>query len=331
MMGERAPVLALALTGPTASGKTGLSIEIAKRLGCEIVSLDSMQIYRGMDIGTAKVTKAEMQGIVHHMLDVCEPCECFSAEDYKAMAMECARDISRRGKTPLFVGGTGLYLETLSRVSSSVAPKSDKRFCEALLRAVNSNVYGRDMLYERVYGIDPETAEAAHKNNVKRLIRALEIWLATGKTKSELDKDARDKNPEIEILHVTLDFHDRELLYKRVNDRVDEMMRMGLLDETERLFRLGYLDGKTTASQAIGYKEMLPVITEGGDLSSAISELKLGTRRYAKRQLTWFRHNGDAERVFVDTEEGVLRQGDELLAEIEAKYERMKKGSKDEF
>ncbi len=305
---------AIALTGPTASGKTALSIALAHALGCEIISLDSMQIYRGMDIGTAKATDAERAEIPHYMLDIVEPTDPFSAEDYRAAALECARDITSRGLSPLFVGGTGLYLDTLMRGSSPLSPPSDPVLRDRLMKEGETEE-GRERLYSRLMAVDPDTARKTHKNNLRRVVRALEIYELTGLSKTYFDEASRVSSPDISVLHFTLDFSDRELLYSRVDLRVDEMIGEGLVDEARDLYTRGMLDGDSTAAQAIGYKELLPYIRGECDLDTAISLIKLSTRRYAKRQLTWFRHNADAIRILVDRD-GKIRKRDDLLSEI---------------
>jgi len=307
-------IRAIALTGPTASGKTAISIEAARELSSEIISLDSMQIYRGMDIGTAKVTPSEMQGIRHHMIDILSPGELFSAEDYKARAIPTAKEIEARGNLPFFVGGTGLYLDTVARIGSSIVPKSDKSFTSELCAALATED-DRKKLWQRLSSLDPEAAEAIHYNNTKRLVRAYEVCVLTGKRKSELDRLANEKNPDIDILHITLDFNSRENLYSRVDKRVDKMIDAGLLCEARELYSRGYLSGDNTASGAIGYKELLPVLRGEEELGSAIEKIKLASRRYAKRQLTWFRHT-DAIRVYLDTEEGEMRNISSVTAEV---------------
>lgn len=304
-------IYALALTGPTASGKTAMSLDIAERLGCEIISCDSMQIYRGMDIGTAKATASERARVPHHLIDLVSPNETYSAESYRQDAMTVAADISARGKIPLFVGGTGLYVDTLMRSSSPDVPGSDREYRDRML------ALSPDELWERLLAVDPESAEKTHKNNVKRVIRALEIYDATGKPKSYFDKLSRTAAADITIGMITVDFHDRDNLYRRVDDRVDAMAREGLLDEVSSLYRSGVLDGNNTASQAIGYKELIGYLKGEATLAEALEAVKLASRRYAKRQLTWFRHN-DAERIYADREDGTLRPMGELLSEATA-------------
>lgn len=307
-------IKALAITGPTASGKTALSIETAKALGCEIISLDSMQIYKYMDIGTAKATREERNEVPHHMIDFLSPDEVFSAKAYKDMAMACAKDITARGKIPLFVGGTGLYLSTLMRPDCEEAPESDPEYRRKIEETLTDEEK-KIALYERLRQIDPVSAESVHYNNTRRVIRALEIFDATGKTKTYFDALTKRKNEELELCHVTLDFHERENLYKRVDTRVDVMLSEGLVEEVGSLMKNGYLAPETTAAQAIGYKELLDVIKGKKSISVAADEIKQYSRNYAKRQLTWFRHTDGAIPLFVDKENGELRSRDELLAE----------------
>ena len=304
----------LALTGPTASGKTALSIDLAKKMGCEIISLDSMQIYQGMDIGTAKATEAERAEVPHHLIDFLSPLQDYSAEAYRADALKVAGEITERGKIPLFVGGTGLYLDTLLRVPSDEVPPSDPEWRERMLSGIK-NEADVDALYERLREIDEITANATHKNNIKRVLRAIEIYEKTGKPKSYFDRISKETSPDISALAITLDFHSRELLYGRIGLRVDEMVKTGLLDEARSLYEAGLLSEGTTAGQAIGYKELVSYLKGEASLDEALENIKLSTRRYAKRQLTWFRHT-DAHRVFVDDEEGKMRDRSEILAEI---------------
>ncbi len=305
---------ALALTGPTASGKTALSIKLSQRLCCEIISCDSMQIYKGMDVGTAKATVSEQRQAPHHMIDIITPDESFSANAYRAMALPIAKSIAERGKTPLFVGGTGLYLSTVIRNSCDEVPESDPAYRERIEAGLATEA-DRVALWERLQQIDPASAALSHYNNTRRVIRALEIYETTGKTKSYFDERSRLPSPDISITHVTLDIHDRETLYKRADARVDAMLKDGLLEETERLYKEGLLKPEYTAAQAIGYKEMLGVITGEVTMPEATERLKQATRNYAKRQLTWFRHDATAARVFLDTEDGRMRSADDLLEE----------------
>ena len=307
-------IFALAVTGPTASGKTALSLELAERLSGEIIGCDSMQIYKRMSIGTAKPTVEEQSRAPHHMIDFLSPEESFSAQSYRDMAIPVAEDIVRRGRLPIFVGGTGLYIDSLMRVGQAASPESDPEYRAALLSEAASPEGARG-LWERLKSVDPESAEAIHKNNVKRVIRALEIYDKTGKRKSELDKLSAEPASEISIGLLTLDFHNRENLYSRADKRVDIMISEGLLEETKELYSDGIFDNSPTASQAIGYKELLPYIKGECGLEDAVEALKMATRRYAKRQLTWFRHEKDAVRIYLDTEDGEMRSYGELVDE----------------
>lgn len=310
-------IRALSISGPTASGKTALSLSVAEKMGCEIISCDSMQIYRGMDIGTAKATPEERARVPHHLIDMISPSESYSAESYRADAMTAAREIVERGNIPLFVGGTGLYLDTVARGADHVAPGSDPAVRMRLTEEAEREG-GADRLYDRLCKVDPEAAEKIHKNNIRRVIRALEIYESTGMTKTEADRLSSAPNSEIEISRVTLDFSDRELLYRRVDTRVDKMIEEGLVGEVEGLLSAGLLHPDTTAAQAIGYKEIAEYLAGRRSLESAIEEIKLNSRRYAKRQLTWFRHT-DAHRLTVDAE-GSMRNIDDICSEAIAYF-----------
>ena len=279
-------IFALAITGPTASGKTAVSLEVCKCFGGEVISCDSMQIYKEMSIGTAKPTAEERATVPHHLIDFLSPKESFSVERYRDMAVSCVKDVSSRGKLPVFVGGTGLYIDSVMRNSAVESPESDPEYRERLLASVKDEEDAK-ALWNRLSSVDPESAEKIHHNNVKRVIRALEIFDKTGKSKTEFDRESRLLHSEISLGMITIDFHDRENLYKRADLRVDLMLKEGLLDEVISLYERGLLDG-ATASQAIGYKELLTYVKGEKPLSEAIEDLKLATRRYAKRQLTWF-------------------------------------------
>ncbi len=322
-------IYSLALTGPTASGKTSLSLGLAKLIGAEIISCDSMQIYEKMNIGTSKATAAERKEVKHHLIDFLSPTESYSIEAYRADAIASAEGISREGKTPLFVGGTGLYVDALTRAPQKDIPESSREYREKILAEVKTEEDAH-RLWSRLSEIDPESAERIHEKNVRRVIRALEIYELTGKTKSYFDRISREAAPEISVNMITLDFHDRENLYKRINDRVDEMMDIGLFDEVKALYEGGLLLNGTTASQAIGYKELVMHLKGEITLSEAVELIKLSTRRYAKRQLTWFRHNTDAARVYIDSEDGRLRDGRDILSEVHEIASKYIKGFKNE-
>ena len=277
------PVVIVA--GATASGKTALSVELAKRLSGEIVSCDSMQIYKGMDIGTAKPTQAEMQGIPHHMLDFLEPSENFSVADFCNMAREIIADIHNRGKLPILTGGTGLYIDSLVNniEFAEETEKSDVR--DELFELAEKS--GKDAVYEMLLELDPEYAKIVHPNNLKRVIRAIEFYKTTGMTVTEHNK--MPKTPIYNSVYFCIDW-DREVLYDRINDRVDEMLKMGLENEAKTLYEK-YGRQKLTALSGIGYKEFFDYFDGKKELSEVVEEIKQGTRRYAKRQLTWFRRN----------------------------------------
>ena len=307
-------IKALAITGPTASGKTAVSIEVAKALSGEIISCDSMQIYREMNIGTAKATEEERKEVPHHMLDFLSPTENYSAEAYRIDAMNVAREISERGKTPIFVGGTGLYIDTLLRAECEKAPESSPEYREKVLASVGG-VVDADKLWQKLYEVDEVSALTIHKNNVRRVIRALEIFERTGKPKSYFDEITMAKNVDSEIEMITLDFHNRENLYARVDERVDAMLDAGLLDEVSSLYERGMLKENTTAAQAIGYKEIIAHIKGEITLPESVELIKLSTRRYAKRQLTWFRHEDFAYRLYLDDELGRMRKKNDVILE----------------
>ena len=306
-------IFALAVTGPTASGKTAVSIELCRRLSGEVISCDSMQIYTDMNIGTAKPTAEERAAVPHHLIDFLSPVESFSAERYRDMALNAARDVTKRGKIPVFVGGTGLYIDSVMRNSAQDSPESDPEYRERLLSSVKDES-DAVALWERLRSVDPESAEKIHHNNVKRVIRALEIFDKTGKSKSEFDRESRLLDPEISVGMITIDFHDRENLYRRADLRVDMMIEEGLVDEVSSLYRRGLLDSGT-ASQAIGYKELLTYVRGEKTLAEATEDLKTATRRYAKRQLTWFRRYNQALRLYPDTEEGRMKSTETFISE----------------
>ncbi len=320
---------AIALTGPTASGKTALSLSLAERFSAEIISSDSMQIYKDMDIGTAKATEAERKRVPHHLIDFLSPTEDYSTERYRRDALAAAEDIISRGRLPLFVGGTGLYIDTLRRMPQTDVPESSRELRDKILEGVKTDE-DREALWQRLNAIDPESAAEIHKNNLRRVVRAIEIYEATGKPKSYFDRLSRETEPDIRIAMITLDLHDRENLYKRADMRVGDMMREGLLSEVRSLFERGLLPDGSTASQAIGYKELIAHIKGECTLDAAVESLKLATRHYAKRQLTWFRHVTDAYRLYLDTEQGVMRDGSDILREAEDVTYNFIKGFNDE-
>ena len=271
------------IAGPTASGKTSLSIEIAKRFNGEIVSADSMQIYKSMDIATAKPDEVEMQGVPHHLIGIIEPDEVFSVAQYKTRAIEAINDIISRGKMPIVVGGTGFYIDTLMNNTEFLDyEKSDIR---AVLEHRNEEE-GTLSLLKELSEVDPETAEKLHINDTKRIIRALEVYYSTGKTISEQRELSHLTESPYNWCLIGLNADNRQYLYDRINLRVDIMLENGLLDEARNFFSS---DVSRTAVQAIGYKELKPFLDGQKSLDDAVEKLKMETRRYAKRQLTWFR------------------------------------------
>lgn len=287
----------IAVAGPTASGKSALALELCKRLDGELISLDSMQIYRGLDIGTAKPTKAEQAEVRHHMIDICEPTENFSAAEFAERAHKVIADVQSRGKKAVLCGGTGLYLDTVLGRLDFGEIESDEKLRGELIAFAEKN--GAKALHERLRGIDPQAAEKIHPNNVRRVARAIEIYELTGKTKTEHDREAISDSP-YESLIIGLDYDDREVLYNRINRRVDAMIEAGLEGEVRSLVSRGLLSAESTAGQAIGYKEMLGYIAGDCSLGDAVEKIKLGTRRYAKRQLTWLRRNPNINWLYPD-------------------------------
>lgn len=285
----------IAIVGPTASGKTSLAVEICKRLNAEAVSCDSMQIYQGMDIATAKPTVDEMQGIPHHLIGFLNPDEQFSVAKYCEMANTCIYDITNRGKKAVLVGGTGLYYSSLTENIGFFEEETDFEYREELKKRAETE--GAEVLLDELHSVDPEAANSLHVNNVGRIIRALEIYHSTGKTKTLQNERSRNVPSPYVTTAICLDARDRQFLYNRINLRVDLMLEAGLLDEARRFFESPL--GKT-ARQAIGYKELNPYFTGEKTLDECIENLKMQTRRYAKRQLTWFRRDEKINFLYID-------------------------------
>lgn len=280
----------IVVLGPTATGKTKLAVELAKLYNGEVVSADSMQIYRGMDILTAKPNDAEMQGIKHHLIDFLEPDRDFSVADYVKLANSAIDDIAFRGKLPILAGGTGLYINSLIDNVKFDETTGDKELRERLFNLAKEK--GNHYLWERLLEVDEAAALAVHENNLTRVIRALEVYEKTGQKLSEHKKTSRLEESRFIPAMIGLTFSDRKLLYDRINKRVDAMLSNGLLSEAEKIYK-----GKTinTAHQAIGYKELIPYFSKQASLDDCIEKIKMETRRYAKRQLTWFRRD---DRIF---------------------------------
>ena len=289
---KKIPLIVVA--GPTASGKTALGIEICKRLGGEVISADSMQIYKGMDIATAKPSAEEMQGIKHHLIDVVSPDESFSVADFKSLAEKAVKEITEKGKLPVIVGGTGLYIDSfVDNITLNETP-TDENVRKALFERAENE--GAAVLLEELKAIDPEYAAGLHENNVKRIIRALELWQTAGITMTQQIEASRREPSPYDVCYIILDARDREFLYSRIDRRVDMMLEAGLLEETKEYYSSC---GKTSA-QAIGYKELTPYLNGEAELPECVESLKRATRRYAKRQLTWFRRRENAFRIYID-------------------------------
>ena len=289
----------LCVVGPTASGKTKMAVALARRFGGEVVSVDSMQIYRGMTIGTAAPTAAEMEGVPHHMIAVADPAESWSVARFCQAADGCIRDILARGRRPALAGGTGLYLDALIR-GDDFAPGSQGG--EVRLRLQRElGEQGPEALLERLRTVDPETAGRLHLRDEKRILRALEIYEQTGEPMSLRDRRGRQRPDRYEAVYIGLSFRDREDLRQRIDRRVDDMVRQGLLQEVQDLLDSG-LPRDATALQAIGYKQFLAVADGAATTDQAVEEVKLRSRQYAKRQLTWLRRNPDIHWILWDRE-----------------------------
>ncbi len=275
----------IVIVGPTASGKTAVSIELAKKINGEIISADSMQIYKHMDIGTAKPTVEEMQGIKHYLLDVVEPNETFNVAKYKKMAEEAIEEILAKGKTPIIVGGTGLYINTLVNGIEFLEVEGDPEYREMLVKRGYEE--GAEVLHNELKKIDPESAEIIDANNIRRVARALEIYKTTGKTKTQLDLESR-KEVKYDYLMFGLEWS-REVLYSRINQRVDIMVESGLIEEVKWLTQNYKIS--STAMQGLDYKEVIEYLDGDITYEEMIDKLKIETRHFAKRQLTWFRRD----------------------------------------
>ena len=289
----------ICIAGPTASGKTALAVELAKEFNGEVVSCDSMQVYRRMDIGTAKPTQDEMQGIVHHMLDVAEPDEDFSVSRYCEMAAPIVDDIIARGKTAIIAGGTGLYMDALIK-GNDFAPYPTTGRREELEEKADRE--GMESLMDWLKEIDPEAAARLHLADRKRIIRALEVYLETGETITAHNLRTQQIPPRYSPLWLGIDFAERSELYRRIDLRVDIMLQMGLIDEIKALLAQG-VPPKCTAMQAIGYKEFVSALEGHGSIEEAAELVRQSSRHYAKRQLTWFRRNKNMNWLIRDREE----------------------------
>ncbi len=280
----------IAVVGPTASGKSDLAIKIALKFKGEIVSCDSMQIYKSMDIGTAKPSPHELSLVPHHLIDIADIGQSFCVSDYVELAKKCVEDISERSRLPVFCGGTGLYIDSLCK-GTDFGNFANLPEYRAELEE-EADTYGNDVLLKRLYELDPEYAQKLNLSDRKRIIRGLEICRSSGDTVSEFLKKSSPESSVVNPLYIGLYYEDRELLYERINKRVDLMVEKGLIEEAEKLYREG-IENSPTAGQAIGYKEFYPYFKGTDSLENCISKLKQSSRHYAKRQLTWFRRNKD--------------------------------------
>ena len=286
------------IAGPTGVGKTAASVILAKKLNTKIVSCDSMQIYKGMDIGTAKVTKEEADGIEHYMTDITEPSDCFSVCDYVSMAKKCIEKIAKDGNIPLVVGGTGLYADSLLKgIDFEKDASKDTEYREQLMKIYEEK--GADFLHGLLCEKDSVSADAIHPNNVKRVIRALEYFHLTGERISDYNKRTKEIDPPYNSVRIYFT-RARENLYQRIDGRVDRMIEEGLSDEVKALVQKG-IGEDTTAMQAIGYKEMYAYLTKKIGFNEAVNLIKQSSRHYAKRQLTWFKR--DTEGIWLNLDE----------------------------
>ena len=299
----------IVICGPTASGKTALSIELAKKVNGEIVSADSMQIYKYMNIGTAKPTIEEMQGIKHYLLDFVSPDQRYSVPDYKIDAKKSIKKISKEGKIPIIVGGTGLYVDSLIYEIEYPNIEFDENYRKELEEQVRKE--GLDKLYEQAKLIDPQAVEKISKNDTKRILRVLEIYHATGKTKTEQEIESRKKEVEYDYKVFALNWN-RETLYERINKRVDIMIEQGLIEEVEKISRK--YNKFPTAMQGLGYKEVVEYLEGFLTKEEMIEKIKKETRHYAKRQLTWFRKN--KQTIWLKGEDSIQKNIEIILHEF---------------
>ena len=307
-MQEKIPVVVI--VGPTASGKTALGVEVARLLDSEVISADSMQVYSSMPIASAAPTDEETKGVKHHLVGFLSAHEKFSVAEFINAATSVAKDIAERGKVPVLVGGTGLYIDSLLKGITF----SDED-CEEVRAALEQEAQekGTGALFRRLREVDPDTAERLHLNDRKRIIRALEVYMLHGKTMTEVNKESLEQGSRFQPLIIGINYRDREKLYERINKRVDIMLDNGLLEEAKAAFCSGV---GNTAVQAIGHKELFPYFEGSMSLAEAIENLKQATRRYAKRQLTWFRRNENINWIYADETDDVLGSAKEILKKL---------------
>lgn len=305
----------IVLTGPTAVGKTELSIMLAKLIGGEIISADSMQVYRGMDIGSAKVTKEEMQGIPHHLIDILEPDEEFHVVRFQEYAKRCMQEIWDRGNIPILTGGTGFYIQAVLYDIDFTETECNQEYREQLEALAVS--HGPEHLHEMLRQVDPESADAIHANNVKRVIRALEFYHETGRKISVHNEEEHRKESPYQFAYFVLN-DERSRLYERIDRRVDQMMEQGLLREVRALKEKGF-DRSMVSMQGLGYKEILAYLDGEISLEEAVRILKRDTRHFAKRQLTWFRREREVtwidRQAFLQDHEKILEYIMQVLKE----------------
>lgn len=295
------------LTGPTAVGKTSLSIGLAKRIGGEIISADSMQVYRQMNVGTAKITTAEMESVPHHLIDILDPSEEFNVVQFKKRALEAMEGIYNRGKIPIVVGGTGFYIQALLYDIQFEDNDSDKTYRTHLEQIGNEQ--GHEVLHQMLCQVDPVSGEKIHPNNTKRVIRALEFYNETGMPISEHNKAESQRKSPYQFLYIVLNT-DRSILYQRINQRVDNMIEEGLIEEVRNLLQAGYTSD-LVSMQGLGYKEIVPYLENQYLLEEAVDILKKETRHFAKRQITWFKREKSVdwiEKEAYQNEEDILNE-----------------------
>ncbi len=299
------------IAGPTAVGKTALSVALAKRIGGEIVSADSMQVYRGMDIGTAKVTKEETCGVPHHLIDVLDPKDPFNVMTFRSMVKDAVRGIASRGNVPVLVGGTGFYIQSVLYDVQFEEDASSEELRKELEQ--EAAVLGAEKMHERLRALDPDAAEAIHPNNIKRVIRALEYCFSTGRKISVHNREQRERTSPYSFLFYVLTM-DRAALYQRIDLRVDQMMEQGLLAEVKRLRDEG-VTSDMVSMQGLGYRQIFDYLEGIATLDEAVERIKRETRHFAKRQLTWFRREPDARWINVSEFGGDRKKILELMTE----------------
>ncbi|MBP5533470.1 MAG: tRNA (adenosine(37)-N6)-dimethylallyltransferase MiaA [Lachnospiraceae bacterium] len=304
-MNEKQPLIII--TGPTAVGKTALSVETALKLGGEIISADSMQVYRGMDIGTAKIKEEEKKGVPHHLIDIIDPDEEFNVTIFKDMAKKCIDDIASRGKIPIIAGGTGFYIQSVLYDVDFTDYDEDKRSEVRMLLEDTLEEKGIDFMYERLKEVDPKYAEVIHKNNIRRVLHGLEYNIMTGNRLSDHNEEQRERTSPYNFLYCVLN-DDRAKVYGRINKRVDDMLRDGLADEVRGLLDAGY-SRDLQSMQGLGYKEMADYLYGECPYDEAVEIIKRDTRHFAKKQLTWFKR----ERVTVEVNREVLGSEEKIL------------------